>query len=75
MERETPEFQALNPQQQDARRRLLLSVIATVVESPSSLGISREDTVQFVCDFLEFYLTGRIERLPENTPLKNKRRR
>ena len=76
LERETPEFQALTPSQQNERRRLLSSVINMVVENPSGLGLTKQEAVLFICDFLEFHLTGKIERFPETTiGTKRKRRK
>jgi len=75
LERGTPEFQALTPSQQNERRRLLSSVINTVVESPSALGLTGKEAVQFGFDFLEFHLTGHIERFPETTVETKRKRR
>ena len=73
LERGTPEFQALTPSQQNERRRLLSSVINTVVESPSALGLTIKEAVQFVFGFLEFLLTGKIDRFSDQPPTRKKK--
>ena len=72
MERGTPEFQALTKEQQESRRNLLVLVLNSVISNPSSLGLTEQETVRFVSDFLEFHLTGRIERFPETLPTRKK---
>lgn len=70
LERRTPEFQRLTNQQQQERRELLSVILNGVLTQPSALGLNQDEATRFVFNFLEFHLTGRIERFekkPKNS--------
>lgn len=77
LEKGTPEFQSLTPQQQNERRKLLSLVLNKIVGETTSLGLTGEQAIAFTGDFLEFHLSGKIERLKKEKTgkVKGKRRK
>lgn len=68
LEGKTPEFQRLTTAQQEERRKLLLLILDKVIGDPLSLGLTPEQGVRFSMDFLEFHLSGKIERFLQEEP-------
>ena len=62
MEKGTPEFQSLTPNQQNERRYFLSRMLESILSQPSTLGLTQEQSVRFACDLLEFHLSGKIEK-------------
>lgn len=62
LERETPEFTTLTPEQQKARREMLRMMLFLLRNKTA--GLTREEGVIFACDLLEFHLTGKIDKIP-----------
>ena len=73
LESGTPEFQRLTGNQQNERRKLLTLVLKSILDDPSSLGLTEAQAVKFTCDILEFHLSGSIERFTEKAPGNKKR--
>ena len=70
LERETPEFQSLTPNQQNERRHFLSLVMDEIIKDPSALGITQKEAGVLIFDLLEFHLTGKIERREEKPKIK-----
>ena len=61
LEKGTPEFQALTPHQQQARRVILKGFLDNVITNRADLSLSEQETAIMVCNMLEFHLIGKVD--------------
>ncbi len=65
LEKGTPEFQMLTPEQQQQRRDFLRVALDGVIKQNHSTGFTQEELAVSVGNLLEFYLSGKMERIVE----------
>lgn len=75
MEKGTPEFQRLTPDQQIQRRRLFTAEVYGVVTDPTLLGLTPQEAFVYICQRLEFHLTGKIDNVTDEQEVPRKRKR
>lgn len=74
LERGTPEFQSLTPEQQNQRRALLSLMLGIIINQSLSLDITPKQATESAYELLEFHLTGKIEKIrEEKLPQKRKK--
>jgi len=74
LERGTVEFQALTPEEQNHRRKMLSSILEGVLEKGIESGISEREAGKFAGIALKFYLTRKVEELQQNPKAKKSRK-